>query len=277
MARVPKTKSAETSSVTSAPVSQTAIPVGVSGIARWPPTTVASAPVRCSRNRVPSGIAPWATASGPAGRASGPRTTMTMACSSSVSRRKASQSGPCSSTWNPPSRRADEPTRRRTIERTNARRSTSQAPGSQGIGRRAMRSSTPSRPTSSPYRIEGTPTYVSRNPSAARTRPGSPSSIEAMRAVSWLSSRLNWCRATSQAIAARNAVRVSTIDAVDARSVRRIDPAGVAAELEPVQPFEDRGLEAPVVHDPVPLVAGELRRGIVRMLAEQVGIGRFRP
>ena len=51
-----------------------------------------------------------------------------------------------------------EPTRRWTSERTNARRSTSQAARSHGIGRRAIRSSAPSSPTSSPYRMDGTPT-----------------------------------------------------------------------------------------------------------------------
>ena len=53
------------------------------------------------------------------------------------------------------------------------------------------------------------------------------------------------------------------------------DPAGVTAELESVQPFEDRRLEAPVVHDAVPLVAGQLGGGVERVLTEEIGIGRL--
>ena len=162
VASVPKTKSAETSSVTSdLPVSresQTATPVRVSGSGRCPSTTRAWAPVRCSRNGRPSGIALGATANGLAGRAVGPRTTTTIACSSSVSRKKASQSGPVSRTWNPPSRNAGDCVRRRTRDRTTANRSASHTAWSHGIVRRAIRSSTPSSPTSSPYRIDGTPT-----------------------------------------------------------------------------------------------------------------------
>ena len=130
------------------------------------PATVARAPVSASTNAVPSAHGPARDGEGARRRAPpGRATTTTIACSSSVSRRNASESSPASRTWNPPDWRARDRVRSRTSARTNASCSRSQSASSHGIVRRAV--ARRSRPRGPPRRRTGARARR-RSPAAAR-------------------------------------------------------------------------------------------------------------
>ncbi len=161
-----------------------AMPGFIAGVASEPFSTRDLTPVRTSVMGRPSGIPPYATGRGAAGRTPGPRCATTTTYSSSTSRIYAKLSSSIASTWNPPRRSARDSFRSAIRVRQNSNNSPSHWSFSHGMHRRAAISESPSKPISSPYNREGVPTYVRRSPIASRMSAGSLCTIEAMRGVS---------------------------------------------------------------------------------------------
>ena len=203
----------------------------------------------------------------------GPRTTTTITCSSSVSRRKASESAPVSRTWNPPAWRARGPGAE--PDEGAGELEVVEVPGllvprHREAARVALLALQPDLVAVQERRARRRSRTAARTPPAAgpgrRPRTGPAG-------VSWLPSRSYWQRATAHGIAARKASSDATISSV------RPGPAGDdraearAAVLDDAQPLEDRVGEPRVVHDAVPLVAVERVGRVVEVLAHQVRVG----
>ena len=175
---------------------------------RWPSTTVASGAAEQLEERRPVGD----RAGGDRQRIGGPRPRTAGDDDDDLLLVRVAQVGEAvvARPRGPGSRRRAAPATGRgsgpACGRTPAARDPSAA-RSQGIVRRVRQ--TVRRPRARPRRRTGS-TARRRTSAAARTRPGRgpgrPRPTVRMRAVSWLSSRLYWQRATAHGIAARKAV-----------------------------------------------------------------------